>query len=159
MGNESVKILKQEARQLTERYFEGATSIAEEGRLRSLLADRRLDGPDLDEARAVMGYAMFMPRARRHRSISWSAVSGMAAAIAVGVTVAFGLARNDSGINVQSQCIAYVGGHEVTDRDAVMAMVNEDLSDFSEALTDAEEQIDMDLSEFAIISSKSDNSL
>lgn len=144
---------------LAELYFDGATSLSDETRLRSLLADRRLEGPELDEARAVMGYALSSPSAAARRRIPWGTVSGIAAAIAVGTTVVFGLVAENPDVGVSPQCIAYVGGREVTDRDAVMAMVNEDLSDLSEALAEATRQIDTDLSEFAILSTETDKSL
>lgn len=159
MGNESAEILKKEAIELVEHYFDGATSLSEEARLRMLLADPRLDGPELDEARAVMGYALTSSSFAVRRKISWAAVSGIAAAIAVGATIVFGLVGKDPYPEMRPQCVAYVGGREVNDRDAVMAMVNEDLSDFSEALADANEQIATELAEFAVLSTETEKSL
>lgn len=157
MENKSAEILKQEAIELVELYFDGATSLSDEVRLRSLLEDPRLDGPELDEARAVIGYVLSSSHPVKRRKISWTAVSGIAAAIAVGVTILFGLVARSP--EMGPQCIAYVGGREVTDRDAVMTMVNEDLSDFSEALSDASRQIDTELAEFTIISTETEKSL
>ena len=53
------EILMQEALELTARYFDGDTSLAEERRLRALLAEPGLMAEELDEARAVMGFVLF----------------------------------------------------------------------------------------------------
>ncbi len=47
--------------------------------------------------------------------------------------------------------MAYVDGHTVTDTEKVMAIIDDNLSEFSEALSVTENQINSDLSAFGSI--------
>lgn len=156
MNFNQADILKKEAEILTARYFDGMTSLAEEERLRNLLRDPSLEGENLDEARAVMGFALMDPatgrRHNRSRRYYLSVAAGIAAVFAVGSIMLFGTRHSDIGMASQPRCMAYVGGQKVTDPEAVMMLVDDDLSEFSAALNETRQQVEVELSEFAAMS-------
>lgn len=152
----------QEATGIAERYFDGATSLAEEARLRILLADYSLQDPLLDEARAVMGYALFAPQAavrKKRRRYRWVAAAGIAVVVVAGLSVVLSDRFDGTALADTSQCVAYVGGKKVTDRQTVLAMVDNDLSEFSAAFAEINRHIDDQMSEFASFSENMDNEL
>ncbi len=51
--------IRKEAIRLIDRYFDGTTTLDEEQRLRTLLADPTLQGDEIDSARAVVAYSLF----------------------------------------------------------------------------------------------------
>ncbi len=152
MKTKEYDTLLHEALTLAARYFDGVTSLADEKRLRSLLADPSLSSEELDEARAVIGFALFdkeVPPVSRHDN-SWLRVSaGVAAVVAAAVAFMFGPADNVACSDTGSHCVAFVGGRKVTDRNVVLAMVDQDLSEFSDAFMEISRQIDGQLSEFS----------
>ncbi len=134
--------------QLADRYFDGTTSEAEERQLRRFAASREAaDDADFNELRAVMGLfatlaritphpsetgharvstsnenSLHAPHATPHaprtsRIIGWSI--GIAAALAVGLFVKPLL------LPTKDVCRAWVNGKAVTDRQEVLAMMNE----------------------------------
>lgn len=136
---------RDEALALVEKYFDGATSLAEERRLRVLLADMRLTGTELDEARAVMGFALRGKRkaaSRRHRMLP---AVGVAASVAVAVTVFATMLTRPSDGNV----LMYEGGCRITDTHRVLSMVDSDLDAFGAAASDTEQQISSELQEIS----------
>ncbi len=137
---------RDEALALVEKYFDGATSLAEERRLRVLLADMRLTGTELDEARAVMGFALRGKRstASRRRHSMLPAV-GVAASVAVAVTVFATMLTRPSDGNV----LMYEGGCRITDTHRVLSMVDSDLDAFGAAASDTEQQISSELQEIS----------
>lgn len=146
------EILMQEALELTARYFDGDTSLAEERRMRALLAEPGLMAEELDEARAVMGFVLFdKPKDHgRRQAHAWiRAAAGIAAVVSAAISFMLIPGNRSADSVTGQQCVAYVGGRKVTDRDVVFAMVYRDLSEFSDAFTEVNEQIDGQLSEFA----------
>lgn len=141
---------RDEALALVEKYFDGATSLAEERRLRVLLADMRLTGTELDEARAVMGFALCGKRkaaSRRHRMLPPRMLPavGVAASVAVAVTVFATMLTRPSDGNV----LMYEGGCRITDTHRVLSMVDSDLDAFGAAASDTEQQISSELQEIS----------
>lgn len=151
MKTKEFDILLHEALELTARYFDGDTSLAEERRLRSLLAEPALKAEELDEARAVMGFVLFDKINPGHRPAhAWIRVAaGIVAVVSAAISFVLIPGNRFADSFTDQQCVAYVGGRKVTDREAVFAMVYRDLSEFSDAFTEVSEQIDGQLSEFA----------
>lgn len=144
-----------EATRLATLYFDGFSSLDQERRLRILLADPALRSDLLDEARAVMGYALFSPVPAAAATPSrcpdlWiRRAAAVAAVLAAAISFLSAPAPSVSVATPEAQCVAYVGGQKITDPDAVLAMVYSDLSEFSEVSSELSEQIDGQLSEFA----------
>lgn len=153
--------IHKEALSLIDRYFDGATTLAEEQRLRTLLADPTLQGEEIDSARAVVAYTLFdnaksalstgnsKKRSSRHRMII-SAAAAVAFAIIIPAITAI-IHRTDASDAQSGICVAYIDGHTVTETEKVMAIVDDNLAEFSEALSGTEEQINSDLSAFSSI--------
>lgn len=132
---------------LIEKYFDGATTLDEERLLRRMLADPSFQGESVDEARAVLGFmaAGASPHAdvSGRRSVSWLTSAGVAASLAVAVTIGMWMHRESTSPDM----IAYVGGCEIRDRREVMDIVEADLAAFGLAAMDADMQIDAELSD------------
>lgn len=153
--------IHKEALRLIDRYFDGATTLAEEQRLRTLLADPTLQGEEIDSARAVVAYTLFdnaksvlstgnsKKRPSRHRLII-SAAAAVAFAIIIPAITAI-IHRTDTSDAQSGICVAYIDGHTVTETEKVMAIVDDNLAEFSEALSGTEDQINSDLSAFGSI--------
>lgn len=154
--------IRKEAIRLIDRYFYGTTTLDEEQRLRTLLADPTLQGDEIDSARAVVAYSLFdraktaspsakdsKKRPSRHRLII-SAAAAVAFAIIIPAITAI-IHRTDASDSQSGICVAYVDGHTVTDTEKVMAIIDDNLSEFSEALSVTENQINSDLSAFGSI--------
>lgn len=114
---------------LIDGYFDATLSEAEERELRRLLADARLQSPEVDQVRAVMGFyaveSKTQPRRRRLRFPKVAAAAGAAAAVAVAVCL---------GTKAEaSQCVAYVGDAKITDSRQVMAMMQNELAEMGRA--------------------------
>lgn len=111
-------------RGLVERYFDAQTTEAEEARLKAFLLSEEGAAPEYDEVRAVMGVAAVIRRGERkaiaataapRKSLrSWQTV---AASLLICLTI---------GVSVYSyrwynpDCIAYIDGRRVTDREIVL---------------------------------------
>ena len=113
---------------LVERYFEVETTEAEEAALRRFLCTTQGSAPRYDEVRAVMGFlavgrsqqAPAVPQ-KKGRSIRLQTLGRIAAAVIVAVGV--GLAAWHTQSRPTEVCIAYVDGREITDREAVIALM------------------------------------
>ena len=136
-----------ELEQLIERYFEGETSLQEEQMLRQTLADCPWNSTAIDEARFTMGYFMAHKRQqRREAQIGMRRrVIGIAASIAVLLTVGASALWYT---NQQSQgtCLAYVDGKAISNEDAVMELIAQDLSTMDDVSQSVEAQL-MSISE------------
>ncbi len=133
-----------EARSLIALYFEGLTTLGQEQRLRTLLADPELKGSEFDEARAVMSFAAISPDTipqRRSRRPLYAAIASVAASAAIIVVLASLFARPIA----QPDYLAYVDGHRIDNQEEVMSIVNADLSLLGEASADISDDIDSDL--------------
>ncbi len=135
-----------EMERLIDRYFDGDTTLEEERFLRTLLADVSIKGDKVDEARAVLGYMTVVPkRPRTFRRVSNLRRLAVAATVsAIGIFIGFALFhRSGTAAVAESECIAYVGGQIVNDKDKVMEMMWQDLAligSASEAMADDIEQ-------------------
>lgn len=129
-----------EAEQLVERYFDGATTLEEEARLRRLLSQTQLQSETINEARAVMGYFAAIRKtghpeqiAPKHRPAlhPWRPAA-MKAASAVAIAIVT-LTVIKSAMPADHDCIAYIGGQSIGDRTHVLQLVSDDLRSVAEA--------------------------
>ena len=108
---------------LADRYFDAETSDEEERLLKRFLASEAGQDEAFDEVRAVMG--VFVTGKKRAvkktgRVVSWWKWTAAAAAVA---GFAFFLAKMYAPKHSTEICVAYVDGHEITDRKEVLAMM------------------------------------
>lgn len=113
---------------LVERYFEAETTEAEEAALRRFLCTPQGSARRYDEVRAVMGFLAVgrsqqapVVLQKKGRSIRLQTLGRIAAAVIVAVGV--GLAAWHMQSQPTEVCIAYVDGREITDREAVIALM------------------------------------
>lgn len=145
---------REELHNLIERYFNAETSVAEECILRRELANSALHGDPLaDEARAVMGFAIGSPaaverRPHKHKSIpsfyQWRNVAAAIVALAATASIMIGAIRHPNG-----ECVAYLNGERISDRQTVMRLMFSDLGDMADASADVETVIAEDLDNIA----------
>lgn len=124
---------------LIERYFNGETSVAEERILRDELAASQLGSPEINEARAVMGYSIAQ-RNTHHKANNrrvWLRAAASLAIIATLTVTAYRLNLND---HISTQCFAYVDGQRITDNDQVINMMFEGLSNVADAADESQLQ-------------------
>lgn len=118
---------------LGERYFECTLSEREEEELRGMLARTRLSHPAIDELRALTGFRQGRRMGGR-RHTSRRMLAGIAAAVAMVVTLGIGISRYhdaDAPLDGESAtCIAYVNGVRITDEEDVIRQVLADMRDF-----------------------------
>lgn len=141
---------------LIDRYFNGATSLADERRLREALADPRYEGANVDAARAVMGVFAASRRLdsakpslglnSRHRR-GFSAIASAAASIALLFVASVALTARGAD-NDLSKAYARVGTTTINDPNAISQMIVADLASISEASASVEESIFEGLSVF-----------
>lgn len=115
---------------LIRRYFNAETSLADEKRLRQLLAQADDSLPDVAEAKAVAGYSL-MPgagAASRTRRRSLLHRAGIAAAIAAAVIPAGIVLGVHSDASARPVCVAYVNSVKVTDPATVRQMALDNLA-------------------------------
>lgn len=138
---------------LIERYFNAETSVEEERMLRHELQRIPVHtDPLADEARAVMGFPLagkatsgkHTKKLRLSPLPAWRNAAAMIAAAAVTGSIMFGVMRQNNG-----ECVAYLNGQRISDRDAVMEMMLADLNDMGEASSDMQADIAASLSEMA----------
>lgn len=146
---------------LIERYFAAETSIAEERQLRKVLASHSAPvGTDslIDEAKAVMsvpaviGEPLPATSSRPTRKtlrfaapVWWQS----AAAVAIIAVLATGIIHINRS-TPRGECVAYLNGREISDRDAVMNMMFNDLSEMEAASASLQHEISDDFSDIAI---------
>lgn len=119
---------------LMQRYWEAETTPAEERDLARYVA--RVDDPDFDELRGVLGYLSVdcEKRARQARAVricSFAAVAACLVAVAV-----FGL--NLRPRRAGDLCVRYAYGVQTTDNGMVLSDVETSLADFFAGDTPAE---------------------
>lgn len=155
---QNINSLQSEALKLTERYFDGHTTLAEERRLRQLLANPQLMGAELDEARAVLGYVAVTPAqsARKPIVMPWRTVVSVAASVALVVIlgVAFFVKKEAYGA---LECIAYVDGERIENPDHVVEIMQSELSLMGEASAEVHEDIATELNAFSEVMNQSNN--
>lgn len=128
--------------QLIELYFEGATTLEQERRLRGMLLSADCpDTPDVAEARAVMGYTAVMSKPRLQRPMQWMQKAAIVAAL---LTVgALGWVVADRSLARTNVCIAYVDGQRIDNHDAVLGIMEAQLAQMGEAQAELEDEVDI----------------
>lgn len=132
--------------QLIERYFDATTTEAEERQLRHLLATTKFLTPEIEQARAVIGFyaaSKEINQKKRKRTIN---LPRIAAAVVIAAVSATAATLFFSGNETENRCIAYVGGVEITDQDHVLSIMHEDLQLFEDAADNIEADLDNELS-------------
>lgn len=92
--------MKTETDILIERYFEATATKAEEARLRAILADPDTPAtPEVEEARAVMGYTTLQktiarPAEQPRHKMPWHTIASIAASVAVIAAIGFHFSTN-----------------------------------------------------------------
>ena len=125
---------------LMQRYWEAETTPEEERDLARFVA--RVDDPDFDEIRGVLGYLSVGRdrKARRGRIIriySWAAAAAcIVAVVALGLGLMVGQPNP-----VDDLCVSYAYGVQTNDKGAIMASVESSLAEFFSGDTPAEIQL------------------
>lgn len=131
---------KEKYTRLMQRYWEAETTPEEERELACYASGA--DDPAFDQLRGVLGYlsvgrAMRVRKGRRVRMYPFAAAAaGIAAVIALGLTLLFAPARQADDL-----CVRYAYGKKNSDSDAIMASVESSLADFFAGETPAEVQL------------------
>jgi hypothetical protein len=137
---------------LIERYFDATATSVEEAELRRRLTDTSLTSPEIEEARAVMGFFV-AGRSRKKASRRYHLPAGwQRAAAAVAIAAVCGIAMlkmPGRDADMADRCVAYVGSTEVTDNRMVLAMMRSELNDLGEASAEVHNDIGGQLSIFA----------
>ncbi|MEZ3550565.1 MAG: hypothetical protein K1W02_07520 [Muribaculaceae bacterium] len=135
---------------LIDDYFEGNLTVGMEKKLCQELLSFEGEDEAVDEALAVMGYSGISESGggrkgdlNRNRIIAYVSA---AAAIIVAVTFAFSLIMPQ---NTPSECFAYIGGERCEDREVVMTLMANELGEMSEAADEIENLINADLNDFS----------
>lgn len=119
---------------LMQRYWEGGTSLDEERDLARYTA--RVDDPDFEELRGVLGYLSVERgrRAARARALRMYSFAAMAACILAVAVVGLSFRTRGTG----DLCVRYAYGVQTTDDGVVMSDVETSLADFFAGDTPAE---------------------
>lgn len=125
---------------LMQRYWEAETTPEEERDLALYVA--RVDDPDFEEIRGVLGYLSVgrERKARRQRTVriwSWTAA---AASIVLVVSLGLSLMMNQPR-HIDDLCISYAYGVQTNDSEAIMASVESSLADFFAGESPAETKL------------------
>lgn len=117
---------KQYWQRLCERYFDAETTDSEEEQLRHFAA--HTDDPDFDELRAVMGFAAMgrkLSGVDKRQAHSHRRMAGIAASL----LLVLGLLAYLTPRQTEYDCVAYVNGHEITNPDRVMELMQQTMLD------------------------------
>lgn len=134
---------------LVERFFDCSLSEAEERQLRRDIAVTSLSHPAIDEARAVMGLRKPVRRIeRRYRNLH--RILRIAATIAVLLAIgAYLFIAPSSGNFGNNKCIAYTNGRCITDEEAVLNLLRDDLREFDNAVEASDRSFAVEMSDIA----------
>ena len=125
-------------RTLTERFFEGETSLAEEQELYRLFREGDVPEDLLPYKEMFAGFEdMSLPRQNPSRR-RWGKVIGIAASVAVLFAVGTTLLTRNS----HDECVAYIYGEKCTDKTIVMQQMESALSDMDDIVTVDEQMRD-----------------
>lgn len=145
-----------------ERYFDCTLSEEEEEALRQRLALTDITHPQIEEAKAVMGFRVLRrmevaPATTKGASTTVNShaaspqrgflhantIRFVAAAViilVVGIVLNFAIpARHDN------RCIAYANGRSLTDEEAVMQLMMENIADLNEGVDEVEQDVSDEL--------------
>lgn len=132
---------------LIARYFEAETSEAEELYLRTALASGRYPlTPTVREALAVMSLTAVAVQRRKKRA-RLRVMGAVAAVAAVIVTIG---AWHYTSVR-SNECVSYIAGTRVTDRDAVMNIIASDLACMGDAQAEMEADVVEQINSFSDI--------
>jgi len=143
------KLSIEEIEELIECYFDCSLSDDDEVALRKVIAATRYDSPAIRDAKAVMGYAIVSQKTakkpqHRHRRIWLRATASAAAAVALIIgTHSF---INSSGEDDHNECVAYVNGQRIDNKEAIMQMMKFDLLTMQNGSNTVADRIDSDFS-------------
>lgn len=143
---------------LGERYFDCSLSDAEEELLRDMLGRTRLSHPAIDELRALTGFRTNVGLRSSERRLKGRVrlVSGVAAACVVIFSLGLytTVTRRASAISAPADvttCVAYAGGKRITDQEAIIRLLVEDMREFTRDVRASEESFSEELSDVARI--------
>lgn len=122
-----------------DRYFECLLTDEEENKLRKKLATTELRHPNIDEAKALMGFRVpekvrkskidRLSKEFSYKRVRYAAI--VAAVIAFAGLVGYIFQLNNS--FVSGNCLAFVNGKCIRDEDAVMKIIFQNISELEQA--------------------------
>lgn len=125
-------------RTLTERFFDGETSLAEEQELYRLFREGDVPEDLLQYRELFMGFEdIRLPRQNESRR-QWGQAIGIAASIAVLLAVGTTLLTRTS----KDECVAYIYGEKCTDKTIVMQQMQSTLNEMGDISTVDEQMRD-----------------
>lgn len=124
-------------------YYDCRLTDAEEARLRTLVACSRSDRPEIEEARALMGFRRPQRRSRRRVFATVAAAASLLVMLAVG-----GWLMHDSR-TAPGASYAYCGGVYINNENEVLDILAQNLSEFGGDIDDADRSMECELNEFA----------
>lgn len=122
-----------------ERYFEGMLSEDEELELKLFLTSEEGQGPEYDEARAVMGF--FSTGCSVYEPASVRKPDHVRRIVAVAVSLVLLVTLGVNIYNSNNVCVKMSGGDRITDKEVVMNDVDNILADLMNEGTDVESQL------------------
>ncbi|MBQ7940780.1 MAG: hypothetical protein IJ328_00015 [Muribaculaceae bacterium] len=148
--NNAGKLSLEELEVLIEKYFEGETTGEEERCLRAELSDCAYRSSLIDDCLVAMGYFSVGRRAEREKTVRarmtlFRRAASAAAMTAVVLVLGLTLFKSNE-VLVEDDCIAYVGGEKISDKDKVIAMVESELSSIGETVSEDRNSIMDELS-------------
>lgn len=152
----------EEIRELIKAYYDCRLTDEEEEMLGRVLAVSKSERPEINEARALMGFrgmpkgdsetdeadrkaAKEVKRSGKHKILAWISAGAAAAVMAGAVATAFfktsGVkeAGETADFTQENICVAFSNGKTITDEGDIIALIGETLSDFDEAREDVDE--------------------
>lgn len=124
---------------LTERFFNGQTSIEEEQELYQMFQQADLPADLLSLRPLFAGFRDIQLNQRQTPRIRWIRLFAVAASIAVVLTATITIMGHDD----PDECVTYIYGKKCTDKAIVMHHMKSDLSEMSEFNTVDELMRDM----------------
>lgn len=126
---------------LIEKYFEGETSEEEELRLQKELCNCTYRSRLIDECLVTMGYFSVGKRVEqekmaRSRAIVLRRVASVAAMIAIVIVLGLTLLKPDKDAFSEGDCIAYVNGEKISDKNKVISLIEQDLACIGECVSE-----------------------
>lgn len=142
----------EELERLIERYFEGETSNEEELRLREELCNSNYRSGLIDECLVAMGYFSIGKSVEREKNVRGSVVmlrrvASVAAMIAIILVLGLTMLKPNDFFN-EGDCVAYINGEKISDKDVVITLIANDLSCMNEVISEDRNSI---LEEFSAI--------
>lgn len=131
---------RQELEHLTEKYYAGETSVAEETRMKILLSEATSDRKHETDT-AVAGFFSAIRRRSQSKKFHFTGnMIRMAAMIAVSIAVGIAL-LTALPLSWESECVAYINGVEATDSDAAITVMMTQIHEIAPATKAADEEM------------------